>query len=203
NRALSLPVLFIMQTPFRRASTAAVALHLWGHHSKPKSVIENGCKDRLIRSTSHSPRNLVIAGLIEPSPILRAAQRCNLDLISTLRRQPMQWIIDGMNARSAEQQARASLLERYPEYADTAAIDELRLREYSRLDEQQQVYLDYTGGALYAESQIRQHAQLLATHVLGNPHSGSLSSVTTTGLVEQARRAVPAHFNSARDYVAI
>ena len=41
------------------------------------------------------------------------------------------------------------------------------------------MYLDYTGGGLYAESQVRHHADLLNDHIFGNPHSGSLSSTTT------------------------
>ena len=60
-------------------------------------------------------------------------------------------------------QAYASFIERYPAYTHTAHLDELRQREYGRLDAQSQVYLDYTGGGLYAESQVRQHVQLLTT----------------------------------------
>ena len=37
----------------------------------------------------------------------------------------------------------------------THDIDELRERDYGRLDRLGQVYLDYTGGGLYAESQLR------------------------------------------------
>ena len=35
--------------------------------------------------------------------------------------------------------------------AATAALDDLRAREYARLDETGQVYLDYTGGGQYAD----------------------------------------------------
>ena len=49
-------------------------------------------------------------------------------------------------------------------------FDELR-REYGRLDEDVRVYLDYTGGGLYAASQVREHADLLISNVFGNPHS--------------------------------
>jgi hypothetical protein len=48
----------------------------------------------------------------------------------------------------------------YPDYASTHAIDALRSREYRRLDDQQHVYLDYTGGSLHAESQVLEHAKL-------------------------------------------
>ena len=37
----------------------------------------------------------------------------------------------------------------------------LRNVEYKRLDSNKQVYLDYTGGNLYAKSQIMEHQDLL------------------------------------------
>ena len=40
----------------------------------------------------------------------------------------------------------------YPAYDSTRKLDELRATEYARLDRQGHVYLDYTGGSLYAES---------------------------------------------------
>ena len=52
---------------------------------------------------------------------------------------------------------------------DGDAVEALRAREYARLDRQGQTYLDYTGGGLYAESQIREHQALLRTRVLGQP----------------------------------
>jgi molybdenum cofactor sulfurtransferase len=63
-----------------------------------------------------------------------------------------------------------SFIARYPGYLETAVLDELRATEYRRLDEKGQVYLDYTGGSLYAESQIEQHLQMLRSEVFGNPH---------------------------------
>jgi len=101
-------------------------------------------------------------------------------------------------------EAYEEFLAEYPEYPDTYALDALRVREYRRLDDQQHVYLDYTGGSLHAESQVLEHAALLNTHVFGNPHSASPSSHTMTTLVEQARRAVLEWFNAPPDeYVAI
>ena len=44
------------------------------------------------------------------------------------------------------------------------------------------VYLDYTGGGLYAASQVRQHADLLTSNVFGNPHSVNPSSLAMTAL---------------------
>ena len=81
-------------------------------------------------------------------------------------------------------------VEHHPEYTSTHAIDRLRALDYSRLDRDGHIYLDYTGGSLYAESQIREHADLLASGVFGNPHSGSLSSIASTSLVEQTRRLI-------------
>jgi molybdenum cofactor sulfurtransferase len=100
--------------------------------------------------------------------------------------------------------AYAEFLEKYPEYASTAVVDALRQSDYGRLDAQGHVYLDYAGGGLYAESQLRHHADLLNGHILGNPHSGNLSSTTTTRLVEQARQSVLAYFNaSPAEYTAV
>ena len=97
----------------------------------------------------------------------------------------------------------ARFLQQYPEYAGTSALDDLRASEYSRLDAQGHAYLDYTGGGLYADSQIREHVELLSRHVLGNPHSASLSSTETTALVERTRRDVLTYFNAEGDYTAV
>jgi hypothetical protein len=53
--------------------------------------------------------------------------------------------------------ALARFLRSYPAFAKTGALDVLRATDYARLDEQGHVYLDYAGGGLYAESQLRQH----------------------------------------------
>ena len=70
--------------------------------------------------------------------------------------------------------ALADFERRYPAYARTAVLDEMRARDYARLDALGQVYLDYTGGALYADSQLAWHRDLLAGAVFGNPHSANL-----------------------------
>ena len=74
--------------------------------------------------------------------------------------------------------------------------DELRETEYARLDANGDVYLDYTGGSLYAESQIVEHMQVLREGVFGNPHSANPTSSAATELVEQAREAVLRYFNA-------
>lgn len=87
----------------------------------------------------------------------------------------------------------------YPAYTATYKLDELRATEYARLDRQGQVYLDYTGGSLYAESQLRDHISLLASGVFGNPHSKNLTSLAMTHLVEQTRSYVLKYFNASPD----
>ncbi|MEZ5354026.1 MAG: aminotransferase class V-fold PLP-dependent enzyme [Bryobacteraceae bacterium] len=88
------------------------------------------------------------------------------------------------------------LVERYPEYAATAELDRLRASQYSRLDQQGQVYLDYTGGSLHADSQLDAHLALLRTGVYGNPHSANPASTAMTDLVERARRYVVQYFRA-------
>jgi len=100
--------------------------------------------------------------------------------------------------------AYAAFMTAYPCFEATKMIDELRDREYARLDKLNQVYLDYTGGGLYAESQLHQHMQLLSEGVFGNPHSKNPTSLAMTHLVEQARSYVLKYFNAdPTEYVAI
>jgi molybdenum cofactor sulfurtransferase len=95
-------------------------------------------------------------------------------------------------------------LKEYPAYAQTSILDELRQSEYSRLDAQNQVYLDYTGGGLYAESQLDKHFAMLRQNVFGNPHSANPTSLAMTDLVESARKYVLRYFNASEDeYTAV
>ena len=87
----------------------------------------------------------------------------------------------------------------FPDYDSTAKLDELRATEYARLDREGHLYLDYTGGGLYAESQLSAHIALLRDHVFGNPHSSNPSSRAATQLVERARHAVLHFFNASPD----
>lgn len=97
-----------------------------------------------------------------------------------------------------------AFLKAYPAYPTTHIIDDLRANEYARLDIGGHIYLDYTGGGLYAESQLRRHAKLLAEHVFGNPHSSNPTSLAATQLVEHAREYVLKFFNADPDeYLAI
>ena len=94
-------------------------------------------------------------------------------------------------------------LKNHPSYTTTLALDALRASEYGRLDAQDQVYLDFTGGGLHAASQVQAHLQMLNEEVLGNPHSVNPSSTKMTRRVEEARAAVLDYFNGAAEYTAI
>ncbi len=90
------------------------------------------------------------------------------------------------------------------QYRATRKIDALRAAEYARLDAGKHVYLDYTGGGLYAESQLHAHMDLLRTHVFGNPHSSNPTSQAMTDLVERARAYILEFFNAdPNEYCAI
>jgi len=95
-------------------------------------------------------------------------------------------------------------LAKTPAYAETRALDDLRARDYRRLDDLGHTYLDYTGGSLYAESQLREHLQLLLGGVYGNPHSSSPSSLAATRLAEEARADILRHFSaSPEEYLVV
>ncbi len=95
-------------------------------------------------------------------------------------------------------------LKAYPTYPSTEALDYLRTSDYARLDLAEQVYLDYTGGGLYADSQIRKHHTLLSQHVFGNPHSSNPTSLAATELVEHARAYVLKFFHAdPEEYLCI
>jgi molybdenum cofactor sulfurtransferase len=88
-------------------------------------------------------------------------------------------------------------IQKYPQYETTTKIDELRATDYSRIDRAGQVYLDYTGGGLYADSQVIKHQSLLLGGVFGNPHSTNPTSLAATELIESARAYVLKFFNAS------
>jgi len=99
----------------------------------------------------------------------------------------------------AMQAAFADFVHTYPAFESTRKLDELRATEYARLDRHGHVYLDYTGGGLYAECQLREHLSLLSDGIFGNPHSKNLTSLAMTHLVEQTRAAVLRFFGASPD----
>jgi len=100
---------------------------------------------------------------------------------------------------SGETAAYDDFVARYPVYLETGVIDELRATDYARLDRLHHTYLDYTGGSLYAESQLRRHHELLSDSILGNPHSHNPSSLASTRHVSEARARVREFFRVEDD----
>lgn len=121
------------------------------------------------------------------------------DLRQLERRLAHRLKVEQQQDASSLAEAELEFRNQYPEYGPTAPLDELRAREYGRLDALGHVYLDYTGGSLYAEAQLREHMALLTGNVYGNPHSENPTSLAMTRLVDQARAAVLAYFNAAPD----
>jgi len=100
--------------------------------------------------------------------------------------------------------ATSRFLQQYPVYAATLPLDDLRRAEYSRIDREHHVYLDFTGGGLYSEKQVQDHLDLLRNQVFGNPHSTNPSSQAMTGLVNSARKTVLEFFHAdPAEYVCI
>ncbi len=97
------------------------------------------------------------------------------------------------------QKAYHDFKDRYSAFFTTSEIDALRAKEYKRLDEQNQVYLDYTGSSLYSDSQIHKHMTLLLHAIYGNPHSDNPTSSITSHQVAQARNAVLDYFKASTD----
>jgi molybdenum cofactor sulfurtransferase len=97
-----------------------------------------------------------------------------------------------------------AFLNAHPAYAKTGSLDKLRASDYARLDRAEHVYLDYTGGGIYAESQIQKHHELLLENVYGNPHSSNPTSLAATHLVEGAREYILKFFHAdPKEYIAI
>jgi selenocysteine lyase/cysteine desulfurase len=90
----------------------------------------------------------------------------------------------------------AGFLSAYPGYRNTVLLDWLRATEYSYLDADGHVYLDYTGAGLPARAQLAAHAERIRGGCYGNPHSDNPTSAASTELVERARLAILAHFNA-------
>jgi selenocysteine lyase/cysteine desulfurase len=86
---------------------------------------------------------------------------------------------------------------------DPQYFEELRAREFGRLDEGGHVYLDYTGSGLYADCQLRDNDERLEHHVLGNPHSENPASLAATEMVECARTDVLDFFGADPEEYAV
>ncbi|MBR9921545.1 MAG: aminotransferase class V-fold PLP-dependent enzyme [Bacteroidetes bacterium] len=80
---------------------------------------------------------------------------------------------------------------------------DLREKDFSRLEKGGHTYLDFTGGNLYAESQIEQHMNFLKKEVYGNPHSVNPTSMQSTRAVEETRKAILEYFRATEDYICV
>lgn len=78
-------------------------------------------------------------------------------------------------------------------------FDDLRNREFSRLDEQNVAYLDFAAAGLYSASQAEAFAARLKFGVYGNPHSQHGPSRASEADLLAARRATLAHFDADPD----
>mgnify|MGYP006084337171 FL=1 len=94
-------------------------------------------------------------------------------------------------------------IQNFPEYKKTGILDKLRKTDFSRLDKNKHIYLDYTGGNIYAKRLVDQHRDLLVDGVFGNPHSTNPTSLLSTQLVDVARSNVLNYFNASEDYFCI
>ena len=84
----------------------------------------------------------------------------------------------------------------------TASLDELRQCRSSSLDARDQVYLDYTGAGLFAQSQVRAHLELLRRTCLATPlRQPEFQLVDVPG--RGRATIVFAYSNASEDYAAI
>ena len=107
--------------------------------------------------------------------------------------------VDQVLPGEATSSARSSPPAADPDW-DRDAVHALRDREYSRLDGLGQVFLDYTGGGLYAQSQLRRApapaaSRRLRQPALGQPGVGGLDAASRT----RARASILAFFNASPD----
>jgi len=85
---------------------------------------------------------------------------------------------------------------------DDYYFNRLRKKEFSRLDKDGHIYLDYTGGCLYPESLIQKHESFLRNGIYGNPHSKNPASQLSGELVEETRKKILDFFR-AGDYYCV
>lgn len=92
--------------------------------------------------------------------------------------------------------------ESFSKLPDNEFFSALRQQEYARIDQNSEVYLDFTGGNLYPASLITRHQEMLLSEVFGNPHSINPTSQRSSRLIDQARQKV-LDFFTAKDYVCV
>jgi selenocysteine lyase/cysteine desulfurase len=71
--------------------------------------------------------------------------------------------------------------------ATISFFDEIRSREFGRLEATGSAYFDYTGAALYPASLVSGDAKRLSSSVMGNPHSDNAPSMLSMIAIHEAR----------------
>ncbi len=100
--------------------------------------------------------------------------------------------------------AQQAFLKQFPVYRHTALLDQVRSEEFSRLEQAQQVYLDYTGASLYSEALTQNYTKKLNQWILANPHSHSAPSVFAAKQVDDVRELILDYFcDKNREYQVI
>ncbi|EJD36708.1 PLP-dependent transferase [Auricularia subglabra TFB-10046 SS5] len=102
------------------------------------------------------------------------------------------------------ERSRDAFYARYPAYALTTALEDLRKREYARLD-RGETYVDWMGSAVFPDCIVRHHAQMLLDpcNVFGNTHSRSESSKLSASHAQVARAAVLRFFDADTNEYAV
>ncbi len=81
-----------------------------------------------------------------------------------------------------------------------AFFNNLRSKEFGRLDRLGHVYFDYTGGNIYPQCLVDKHLNSLKNEVYGNPHSVNPSSILSGTLINKTRERVLKYFNATGYY---
>src|SRR4051794_34776601 len=89
------------------------------------------------------------------------------------------------------------------EELDAAFFEDLRAREFARLDRLGIAYLDFAASGLHAASQAAAYGDLLAHGLFGNPHSEHQPSRDSMAAIDAARTALLAAIGLSADDYAI
>jgi hypothetical protein len=83
----------------------------------------------------------------------------------------------GSRAKKGLNSAYRDFVARYPEYIGDPDLYTLQLKEFSRIKESQDVYVDYASGSIAPDSLIVKHADILRGEILCHPGFDSPSCV--------------------------
>ncbi|WP_433334827.1 aminotransferase class V-fold PLP-dependent enzyme [Spirillospora sp. CA-294931] len=91
----------------------------------------------------------------------------------------------------------------HPGYSATEYLDRIRREDFARLDDQDLVYLDYTGSGLPGRSQVAAFQQVLCGDTWGNPHSENGPSRRSTEAMRRAREETLQFLNADPDEYSV